>query len=202
MRRMWHTRRHDEEVALVVGSMRSRDVGVASAARARRPGRARGQPGAAPDKDLQPLAVRGAGFVPTSASASSRQRAAACMRRRKSQTLPACSAMKFSISAGPCRGYYAIRAYGSRGSRARRVSQFPQRECTGPGHALAGRRRHERGVPCATAPIALSHAEAESVGKSEGRFRGPHSFVASDGRLRLVVLLLVLPARGRPRSCC
>jgi hypothetical protein len=81
---------------------------------------------------LEPLTVRGVGFV-----AGERVHVRATARGgRYSKTKVATGAgtftVTFPVSAAVCRGYYAIQALGSRGSRAFAITRLPQLDCMAP----------------------------------------------------------------------
>jgi hypothetical protein len=122
-------------ITLVVGLCILGIVGVASAAP--------GEPAANRAKlqmiDLQPLTVRGVGFVP-----SERVHVVAAARggaysKSKVANAAGVFSVKFAISAGVCRGYYSLRAFGSRGSRAFAITRLPQLDCMAPDSGRTGR---------------------------------------------------------------
>jgi hypothetical protein len=122
-------------ITLVVGLCILGIVGVASAAP--------GEPAVNRAKlqmiDLQPLTVRGVGFVP-----SERVHVVAAARggaysKSKVANAAGVFSVKFAISAGVCRGYYSLRAFGSRGSRAFAITRLPQLDCMAPDSGRTGR---------------------------------------------------------------
>jgi hypothetical protein len=82
---------------------------------------------------LQPLTVRGAGFM-----ANERVHVLASARggmysKTKVANAAGVFTVSFPVSTGVCRGYYSLRAFGSRGSRAYAITRLPQLDCIGPG---------------------------------------------------------------------
>jgi hypothetical protein len=82
--------------------------------------------------DLHPLTVRGAGFAANERVSVLATASGGLYAKTKVANAAGVFTMRFSISLGLCRGYYAIRAFGSRGSRARAFLVFPQRGCPDP----------------------------------------------------------------------
>ncbi len=122
-------------ITLVVGLCVLGIVGVASAA----PSESSGKRAQLQMMDLQPLTVRGVGFV-----AGERVQVVAATRggmygKAKLANAAGVFTVKFPISAGVCRGYYSVRAFGSRGSRAVAVTRLPQLDCMAPDSGRAGR---------------------------------------------------------------
>jgi hypothetical protein len=122
-------------ITLVVGLCVLGMVGVASAA----PNEPAGKRAQLQTMGLQPLTVRGVGFV-----AGERVHVHAAARggaysKTKVATASGTFMVRFPISAGVCRGYYSIRALGSRGSRAFAITRLPQLDCIGPDAARTGR---------------------------------------------------------------
>ena len=135
----WHTRRMTRRITLVVGLCVFGVLGIASAAQSEP---ALGEPAVNRAKlhmmDLQPLTVRGVGFVP-----SERVHVVAAARggaysKTKVANAAGVFSVKFPISAGVCRGYYSLRAFGSRGSRAFAVTRLPQLDCMAPDSRRTG----------------------------------------------------------------
>jgi len=115
-------------ITLVVGLCVLGIVGVASAA----PSESSVKRAQLQMTGLQPLTVRGVGFV-----ANERVHVVAVARggmyaRTKVANAGGVFTVKFPVSAGVCRGYYSLRAFGSRGTRAYAITRLPQLDCIGP----------------------------------------------------------------------
>jgi hypothetical protein len=119
------------KITLVVGLCVLGIVGVASAS-PNSPNEPAGKRAQLQMVDLQPLTVRGIGFV-----AGERVQLHAAARggaysKTKVATAAGTFMVKFPVSAGVCRGYYSVRAFGSRGSRAFFITRLPQLDCMAP----------------------------------------------------------------------
>ena len=130
-------------ITLVVGLCVLGIVGVASAA----PSETAANRAKLQMMDLQPLTVRGVGFV-----AGERVHVHAAARgggyaKTKVANAAGVFNVQFPVSAGVCRGYYSVRAFGSRGSRAFAITRLPQLDCMAPdsGRSTDVRRRDRKG---------------------------------------------------------
>ena len=108
-------------------------MGVASAAQGEA---ALGEPAVKRAKlqmmDLQPLTVRGVGFMPSERVHVVASARGGAYSKTKVANAAGMFMVKFPVSAGVCRGYYSIRAFGSRGSRAFAITRLPQLDCIAP----------------------------------------------------------------------
>jgi hypothetical protein len=122
-------------ITLVVGLCVLGIVGVASAAQ--------GEPAVNRAKlqmmDLQPLTVRGVGFMPSERVHVIASARGGAYSKTKVANASGVFSVKFPISAGVCRGYYSLRAFGSQGSRAFAVTRLPQLDCIAPDTGRTGR---------------------------------------------------------------
>ena len=85
--------------------------------------------------DLQPLTVRGVGFVAGERVSVLARANGGMYAKSKVANAAGAFTVEFAVSFGACRGYYSLRAFGSRGSRAYALMRLPQRGCA----ALTGR---------------------------------------------------------------
>ncbi len=115
-------------ITLVVGLCVLGIVGVASAA----PGESAVKRAQLQMTDLQPLSVRGVGFMPSERVHVIAWARGGTYSKTKVANPAGVFSVKFPISAGVCRGYYSLRAFGSRGSRAYAITRLPQLDCIGP----------------------------------------------------------------------
>jgi hypothetical protein len=122
-------------IALVVSMCVLGIVGVASAA----PNQSAVKRAQLQMTDLQPLTVRGVGFMPSERVHVIAWARGGAYSKSKVANAAGVFNVKFPISAGVCRGYYSIRAFGSRGSRAFAITRLPQLDCIAPDTARTGR---------------------------------------------------------------
>jgi hypothetical protein len=123
-------------ITLVVGLCVLGIVGVASAASSEPASNAQaGKRAQLQMMDLQPLTVRGVGFVAGERVHVNAAARGGAYSRTKVANANGVFSVKFPITAGVCRGYYSIRAYGSRGSRAFAITRLPQLDCMAPDSA-------------------------------------------------------------------
>lgn len=115
-------------ITFVVGLCVLGIVGVASAA----PSEFAGKRAQLHVVSMQPLTVRGAGFVPGERVNVLVAAGGEYEAKTKVATDAGVFKVKFQASLGTCRGYYMVRAYGSRGSRAHALTRLPQLDCVGP----------------------------------------------------------------------
>jgi hypothetical protein len=121
------TRRITLVVALFVFGI----VGVASAG----PNEPAGKRAQLQMTDLQPLTVRGIGFVAGERVAVVAAARGGAYSKTKVANAAGVFSVTFPLSAGVCRGYYSVRAFGSRGSRAFALTRLPQLDCMAPDSA-------------------------------------------------------------------